>query len=168
MAGPVSPRARTAGRPADPWHHLTHGAVAARRRVVADPAPRDRAQLSLVPAWWLWRLTHGTHHTGNDRMCTVSLFVMHPAEPAGFAGVVLVLLLLWPVSFLAIATFFGINLVIGTLAHLPVDAARRVRWTDRNVGGAVLHQGHHRDEAANFGFFTAFWDTALRTRAHPS
>ena len=113
------------------------------------------------PPFYRW--THRTHHTANEQMCAVSLFVMNPIEPAGFAGVMLLMLLAWPVSLPAILGFFLVNLVIGTMAHRPVRASQPLTWADRVLGGAVLHQGHHDDEAINFGFFTPVWDVVLGT-----
>lgn len=119
----------------------------------------------LIHVGAIYRWSHSTHHTNNSEMSSMSLFVMHPAEPAGFALTMLALLVLWPLSVVGIACFFIINLGFGTVAHLPVDGSMKLRWWDRHLGGAVLHQGHHRNEGTNFGFFTQFWDWALRTRA---
>jgi len=108
----------------------------------------------------LYRWFHSWHHTDDRPLCDMSLFVMHPAEAAGFGAAMIVLMVLWPVSVPAVAIFFGMNLVIGTLAHVPPSAPSR--WDDF-LGWSRLHRIHHDDVEANFGFFTQFWDRALGT-----
>ena len=108
----------------------------------------------------VYRWFHEVHHTDDRPLCSLTLFVMHPAEAAGFGTVVIVLMLIWPVSVPAVAIFFGLNLLIATLAHVP--PAPPGKW-DNIVGWSRLHQTHHHDPNANFGFFTQFWDRALGT-----
>lgn len=108
----------------------------------------------------LFRWFHQIHHTDDHPPCDLTLFVMHPAEAAGFSVVVTVLMLAWPVSIPAVAIFFGLNLLIGTIAHVPQVSPGKL---DNVLGGSRLHQTHHEDPKANFGFFTQFWDRALGT-----
>lgn len=108
----------------------------------------------------LFRMFHQMHHTEDAKPSRLTLFVMHPAEAAGFGAVMLVLMLLWPVSVSAIAVFLGANLLIGTAAHVPFSKAGR--W-DSTLGGSRLHQGHHQRPDTNFGFFTQFWDRSFGT-----
>lgn len=111
-----------------------------------------------------YRLAHVVHHGGDPRMSALTLFVMHPLEAAGFSVAVLGLLWLVPVSLPAIGAFFLVNLVIGTVAHVPRASGRATSRWDRAVGGSWLHQGHHDDEGRGFGFFTGFWDAVAGTR----
>ena len=113
---------------------------------------------------WIYPWFHQLHHVDDERMSPLTLFVMHPFEAAGFAGMVLVLLRLWPVSFAAVATFFTLNLVLGTVAHRPRPADQPVTVWDRTLGGSWLHRGHHEAVTTNYGFFTQGWDRLLRTR----
>ena len=85
---------------------------------------------------------------------------MHPVEAAGFSTVMVALMLLWPVSVPAIAIFFALNLLIGTVAHVPLVALGAL---DNVLGVSRLHQTHHEDPDTNFGFFTQIWDRALGT-----
>ncbi len=109
---------------------------------------------------FLFRWFHRVHHTDDRPPCDLTLFVMHPVEAAGFSTVMIGLMLLWPVSVPAIAIFFGLNLLIGTVAHVPLASSGG--W-DNILGGSRLHQTHHEDSNTNFGFFTQFWDRALGT-----
>jgi sterol desaturase/sphingolipid hydroxylase (fatty acid hydroxylase superfamily) len=104
---------------------------------------------------------HAVHHTGDEQMGPLTLFVMHPLEPAGFALAMLVLLVAWPVSVAAVVVFYGINLVVGTVAHVPSPPSAAAPAV---LGGAALHQGHHAAPRTNYGFFTTFWDRVLGTR----
>lgn len=113
----------------------------------------------------LYRWFHRVHHVDDRRMHPLALFVMHPAEPLGFALVVGLAIVAVPVPLAAIVAFFGLNLAMGTLAHLPAPALDGDRWSDRWLGGAVLHQGHHRTPEGDFGFFTQVWDRVLGTRS---
>lgn len=113
---------------------------------------------------WLYRAFHQVHHTDDEAMTPLSLFVMHPLEPLGFALVTGALLVAVPVPFAAIGAFFTVNLVLGTLAHVPLDpAAPASRW-DAWVGGSRLHQAHHARPGSAYGFFTTGWDRLLGTR----
>jgi len=108
----------------------------------------------------LFRWFHVVHHTDDRPPCELTLFVMHPIEAAGFSVVMLGLMLVRPVSVPAVAVFFAVNLLIGTIAHVPLPSSGR--W-DSVFGGSRLHQMHHEHSDTNFGFFTQFWDRALGT-----
>lgn len=108
----------------------------------------------------LFRWFHNVHHSDDRPPSELTLFVMHPVEAAGFSTVMIALMLLWPVSVPAIAIFFGLNLVVGTVAHVPLVTPGR--W-ENVIGGSRLHQIHHEQPNANFGFFTQVWDRALGT-----
>ena len=111
----------------------------------------------------LYRWFHRIHHVPDRRMTPVSLFVMHPLEAAGFSVVLLGLMALVDVTLASVVVFFGLNLTVGTLAHLPRRPGAAERWWDRWLGGTVPHQGHHADEAADFGFYTQVIDRVLGT-----
>ena len=65
----------------------------------------------------------------------------------------------------SVVLFFGLNLVVGTVAHLPWREGTPERWGDRWSGGPALHQAHHEHERADYGFFTQVWDRVLGTRS---
>jgi lathosterol oxidase len=112
---------------------------------------------------YLW--FHRIHHVPDRRMTAVALFVMHPLEAVGFASVLLVLMALVPVTLASVVLFFGLNLVVGTIAHLPWRDGTPERWWDRWLGGPALHQAHHEHERADYGFFTHVYDRVLGTRS---
>lgn len=104
----------------------------------------------------LYRWFHQVHHTDDAPTNELTLFVMHPLEAAGFGVLVLALLTMWSVSVVGIAIFFTINLIAGTVAHVPTSGSPS-RW-DRLFGGSPLHQGHHEAPNTGYGFFTTTWD----------
>lgn len=112
----------------------------------------------------LYRWFHRIHHVPDRRMTAVALFVMHPLEAAGFAIVLLGLMGLVDVTLSSVVAFFGLNLLVGTVAHLPWRPGTPDRWWQRWLGGSAPHQGHHADEAAAFGFYTQVIDRVLGTR----
>ncbi len=114
----------------------------------------------------LYGLFHAIHHTDDERMSPVTLFVMHPAEAAGFGAVTGLMMLIHPVSMPGVVAFFVLNLVVGTVAHVPAPDQVHVNWTDSWLGGAALHNDHHRQPDTAFGFFTQLWDRSLGTRSH--
>ncbi len=111
----------------------------------------------------LYRWFHVWHHTGDERMSPLTLFVMHPLEGAGFGVATLALLWVNPTSVVAISLFFTFNLIIGTVAHVPPRADASAA-TEGWLGGSPLHAGHHARPDTNFGFFTQVWDRLLSTR----
>ena len=93
------------------------------------------------------------------------MLVTRPAEAAGFGAVTAALMLINPVSFAAVVVFFFVNLIVGTVAHVPAGG-RRVGWAGSWFGGSILHNDHHHHLETAHGFFTQFPDRLLRTRGH--
>ena len=113
----------------------------------------------------LYRWFHVWHHTGDERMSPVTLFVMHPFEAAGFGLATLGLMWVAPVSIPAVMAFFTVNLFVGTIAHVPRrDDPTADEPTTGWIGGSAMHAGHHARPDTNFGFFTQVWDRLLGTR----
>lgn len=112
----------------------------------------------------LYRWFHAVHHRDDLPLNSLTLFVMHPLEAAGFASVTLALMWLWPVSVVAVAAFFGLNWLVSTLAHVP-PVHHHGGWTTRWLGGSVAHVAHHDQPRRNYGFFTQCWDRLFRTPA---
>lgn len=108
---------------------------------------------------------HSWHHR-DDHPTALSLFVMHPFEAAAFGVTVIIAMLVYPVSLIAVTLFFTANLLVGTYAHLPDDVigpkvgkVRPLAW----IQG--FHQRHHAEPSKNFGFFSPVWDRFGGTKA---
>ena len=107
---------------------------------------------------WFYPLFHKRHHTGDEVMTPLTLFVMHPFEASGFGLAMTAALIVLPLSVPAVALFVMLNLAAGTYAHLPVTEPSKSRfsWTR-------FHQRHHRQVDSNFGFFLPIWDRLAKT-----
>ncbi|UKB85739.1 sterol desaturase family protein [Chryseobacterium sp. MEBOG06] len=110
---------------------------------------------------FVYRLLHGKHH---EHVSTnyLSLFVLHPFETVGFGLMMLVVLMCYDFSVVAISVYLLINLIWGTIGHLNREffPAQFDRFF---VGTTRFHNLHHLDETKNFGFYTSIWDRLFGT-----
>lgn len=113
----------------------------------------------------LYPLLHAPHHRYRA-VRPLTLFVLHPAEVLGFGGLWLVVLMIWPASWLGMAAYLVLNVAFGTVGHTGVEPLPAVFARTpglKLLSGGAFHADHHRDERGNFGFYTAIWDRLLRT-----
>ncbi|HLL53174.1 MAG TPA: sterol desaturase family protein [Myxococcaceae bacterium] len=108
---------------------------------------------------------HAPHHRyENPRPLT--LFVLTPLEAAGFGGMWLALLCVYPVSWLGMSVYLVLNVVFGVVGHLGVeplpDAWARIPVL-RDIGTSTFHARHHSLRDYNFGFYTLVWDRLFGT-----
>ncbi len=117
---------------------------------------------------------HELHHR-YDRPRPLTLFVLHPAETAGFGSLWLLLLLVYAPTWAGMSSYLALNVLFGTMGHLRVESLprffARVPGLKRIAGGA-FHVGHHQRPAGNFGFYTSLWDelfgSAAQAKENPS
>jgi sterol desaturase/sphingolipid hydroxylase (fatty acid hydroxylase superfamily) len=113
----------------------------------------------------LYPLVHRAHHERRHPR-PLDLFVLHPAEVAGFGALWLVVLCVYPGSWRGIVSFLTLNAVFGTVGHLGVEPLPRA-WAHvpilKHLGTSTFHAEHHMDGRFNFGFYTDVWDRILRT-----
>lgn len=110
---------------------------------------------------FVYRLLHGKHHEHTSTNF-LSLFVLHPLEVIGFGMMLLILLMVYNFSVVAVMIYLMINLIWGTVGHLnreffPPELDRFL------VGTTGFHNRHHKDESCNFGFYTSLWDRIFTT-----
>ncbi|WP_406694852.1 sterol desaturase family protein [Singulisphaera sp. Ch08] len=113
---------------------------------------------------WLFPI-HRLHHD-YDRPRPLSLFVLNPLETLGFGTLWLIVIVLYPSSWLGLSTYLGINLGTGMMGHLGVEPFPG--WWSRvpvlrQVGTSTFHAQHHQDVHHNFGFYTLIWDRLFGT-----
>jgi Delta7-sterol 5-desaturase len=113
----------------------------------------------------LFSLVHSTHHRfENPRPLT--LFVLNPFEVLGFGGLWLVVLMLYPASWLGIIIYLTLNIVFGLVGHVGVEPFPD-RWLKlplvRLISTSTFHAEHHLDREHNYGFYTVIWDRLFRT-----
>jgi lathosterol oxidase len=116
----------------------------------------------------LYPLFHNLHHT-HDSTNPISLFVLHPFEVVGFGGLLLAVLLVYPVSVYALLIYLTLNIAWGTLGHSgvePFPPAFAHKFYLNWFGTSTFHAEHHQTPGYNYGFYTLFWDKLFGT-LHP-
>jgi len=118
----------------------------------------------LVHLPWFFPI-HRLHHE-YDRPRPLSLFVLHPLETFGFGVLWLVVITIYPSSWLGLSAYLAINLGAGMLGHLGVEPFPSW-WSQlpalRQLGTSTFHARHHQDIHHNFGFYTVVWDRLFGT-----
>lgn len=110
----------------------------------------------------LFHLRHHQHQSTN----AISLFVLHPAEALGFGGLFVLVLFIYPFSYLAIAIYLFINLLWGTIGHLDKEILPErfsALLQSGFLGTTRFHNDHHKLPHYNYGFYTVFWDRLFGT-----
>ncbi len=125
--------------------------------------------LHRVAHWrFFYPLLHQLHHR-YERARPLTLFVLSPFETASFGALWLVVITLYPSSWLGMSIYLGLNVAFGTLGHIGVEPlpSRWVRWpVARHIGTTTFHAQHHLQRHTNFGFYTLVWDRLFGT-LHP-
>jgi sterol desaturase/sphingolipid hydroxylase (fatty acid hydroxylase superfamily) len=114
---------------------------------------------------WLFPLLHRLHHRF-DRPRPLTLFVLNPVETVSFGGLWLVVIAIYPSSWLGMSIYLALNVAFGVLGHIGVEPFPRawVKWPGlRHVGTSTFHAQHHADPEHNFGFYTLVWDRIFGT-----
>jgi len=110
---------------------------------------------------------HRLHHV-YDRPRPLNLFVLNPLETIGFGLLWILVITLYPSSWLGIMSYMGINLAAGIMGHLGVEPFPGWWFRTpilRQVGTSTFHAQHHQDIHHNFGFYTLIWDRLFGTLA---
>ena len=109
---------------------------------------------------FVYPIVHEVHHR-HKSVNGVSLYVMHPAEAAGFAMLLMVFLVLFSVSIYTLMIFLTFNWLYGTMGHSGLRFKNRLLiWV---AGDSEFHNRHHALLKGNFGFFTGYWDGLFKT-----
>jgi sterol desaturase/sphingolipid hydroxylase (fatty acid hydroxylase superfamily) len=114
---------------------------------------------------WIFRLLHRLHHDYVSPR-PLTLFVLHPVEAFSFGALWLLVLAVYPASWLGMSVYLVLNVVFGTIGHLGVEPLPQgwVRFPfARHLGTATFHAQHHAVPRANFGFYTLVWDRLFKT-----
>ena len=114
---------------------------------------------------WIYARMHRFHHR-HVVTNPISLFVLHPLEVLGFAGLMTIYLMLIPVSVGGLMAYLTINVLWGTMGHCGVEPfpTALLRWPAlRLVGTSTFHAEHHENPTCNFGFYTLIWDKLFGT-----
>jgi lathosterol oxidase len=114
---------------------------------------------------WLYPLIHDTHHRfENPRPLT--LFVLNPFETLGFGALWLVVISIYPSSFVGMILYLTLNVAFGLMGHLGVEPFPNL-WLKlpiiRYISTSTFHAEHHQDRHHNYGFYTVIWDRLFGT-----
>lgn len=123
--------------------------------------------------YWLHRVAHlqlfyfihGTHHDF-VRVRPLTLFILNPAENLGFGALWLLVIAVYPASWLGMSTYLALNVAFGAIGHLgvePFPAWWPKVFALRHISTSTFHAQHHRDIDHNFGFYTLVWDRLFNT-----
>ena len=108
---------------------------------------------------------HSFHHR-HEVTNPISLFILHPLEVLGFAGLMIAFLAVYPISIYALILYLTLNVVFGTIGHSGVEpfpgVLRQIPLL-KEVGTSTFHAEHHEHPAYNFGFYTLIWDRLFGT-----
>lgn len=113
----------------------------------------------------LYSFAHRLHHEITEPY-PLSLFVLHPLENLGFGALWLLVITLYPASWLGMSLYLALNVFFGTLGHAGVEPYPKawprlfgLRW----ITGGTFHTRHHQAGDYNFGFYTLIWDRLFGT-----
>ena len=146
------------------------GALRALRDVVALLLIMDVAMYVLHRVAHIgpfFTLVHREHH-GYEHPRPLTLFALHPLETLGFGTLWLIVLILYPASWLGMASYLTLNVVYGVIGHLgvePLPAATLRIPLLKELTTSTFHAQHHLDRQHNFGFYTLLWDRLFGTLA---
>ncbi len=114
---------------------------------------------------WIYPLFHKTHHRFKE-VRPLTLFALNPLENLSFGLLWLIVLLLYPASWLGITIYLTLNVLFGLIGHLGVEPFP-TWWNKvpllRQLSSSTFHAQHHHDGHYNFGFYTLIWDRLFKT-----
>lgn len=114
-----------------------------------------------------FQLIHATHHR-YDHPRPLTLFVLNPLETLSFGLLWVIVIAIYPASWLGIAIYLTLNLAFGLMGHLGVEPLPS-SWLSlpvlRLISTSTFHSEHHQEKGYNFGFYTLIWDHIFGTLA---
>jgi sterol desaturase/sphingolipid hydroxylase (fatty acid hydroxylase superfamily) len=113
----------------------------------------------------IYRWVHKVHHLSTNPSPWAAM-AFHPLEAVIEAGIIVVVVLMFPVHPLAIGIFLLFMMVYNVYGHLgyelyPAGFAQSSigRW----VNTSVSHNQHHQYFKGNYGLYFLFWDRLMGT-----
>ncbi len=124
--------------------------------------------------YWLHRWMHVStwirrfhmHHHISVNTTVFTSFSFHPIESFLQALIVPAILMIVPMSFIAILTTLSIMTISAIINHAGVEIYeqnRKYLSLRQYIIGATHHDYHHRNSKRNFGLYFTFWDRVMKT-----
>ena len=131
--------------------------------VVMDGAMYVLHRVAHLPP--LFRILHAEHHVHRHPR-PLTLFVLHPLETLGFGGLWLVVVSVYPASWLGMSVYLMLNVAFGVIGHLGTEPSP-ASWPRipvlRQISTSTFHAQHHLDPHHNYGFYLLLWDRLFGT-----
>lgn len=114
---------------------------------------------------YVYKFLHEIHHRFEDPN-PLTLFALNPLENLGFGALWLVVLIVYPTSWLSITIYLTLNVISGLIGHLGVEPFPH--WWAKTpvisiITTSTFHAQHHKEGNCNFGFYTTVWDKLFKT-----
>lgn len=113
----------------------------------------------------LFPVLHRDHHRFVN-VQPLTLFALNPAEVLGFGALWLLVLLVYPASWVGISVYLTLNVLFGIIGHLGVEPFPP-GWLKNpllsHITTSTFHAGHHQNGRYNLGFYTLIWDKLFGT-----
>ncbi|MDG5788503.1 sterol desaturase family protein [Evansella sp. AB-P1] len=113
----------------------------------------------------IYPLIHRTHHRYEDPR-PITLFALNPLENLGFGLLWIIVLTIYPASWIGISGYLFLNVVFGLIGHLGVEPFPN-SWVNHPIlkwiSTSTYHAQHHQQEHYNYGFYTIIWDRLFGT-----
>jgi sterol desaturase/sphingolipid hydroxylase (fatty acid hydroxylase superfamily) len=113
----------------------------------------------------IYRWVHKVHHLSTNPSPWAAM-AFHPIEAVIEAGIIVVVVLMFPVHPLAIGIFLLFMMVYNVYGHLGYELypagfahSKIGRW----INTSVNHNQHHQHFKGNYGLYFLFWDRLMGT-----
>ena len=108
---------------------------------------------------------HMSHHQSVNTTVFTS-FSFHPVESFLQAIIVPAILMVLPMSFVAVMVTLFIMTLSAIINHAGVEiypSLKKYKFFQKHIIGATHHDQHHRNLKKNFGLYFTFWDRMMKT-----
>lgn len=111
------------------------------------------------------RKYHMSHHQSVNTTAFTS-FSFHPVESLLQALIVPIILMIVPMSLLAVMITLFLMTLSAIINHAGVEVyplSKKFKFFQKHIIGATHHDIHHRNLKKNFGLYFTFWDRIMKT-----
>lgn len=113
----------------------------------------------------VYRWFHKVHHLSTNPSPWAAM-AFHPLEAVVEAGIIVMVVFLFPVHPLAIGIFLLFMMLYNVYGHLGYElypAGFSKSWVGKWINTSVNHNQHHMHFKGNYGLYFLFWDRIMGT-----